>query len=55
MKAALLAHLRELEARFAPAGQMDGEALLAARHERYRRLAPRLADRLRLRPRSSLR
>jgi acetyl-CoA carboxylase carboxyl transferase subunit alpha len=39
VKAALLAQLRELDSRFAPAGRMDGEALLAARHERYRRLA----------------
>jgi acetyl-CoA carboxylase carboxyl transferase subunit alpha len=39
VKGALLAQLQELDSRFAPAGRMDGEALLAARHERYRRLA----------------
>jgi acetyl-CoA carboxylase alpha subunit len=39
LRGALVAHLAQLEARFAPAGRLDRPALLAARHERYRRLA----------------
>jgi acetyl-CoA carboxylase carboxyl transferase subunit alpha len=38
VKAALIAHLSDLWERYAPGDRLDVEALLAVRHERYRRI-----------------
>jgi acetyl-CoA carboxylase carboxyl transferase subunit alpha len=38
VKAALIAHLADLWERYAPGDRLDVEALLAVRHERYRRI-----------------